>query len=106
MKCNGCKSDVAARVRMGIDKETGKLWEVCDICSKIPPVWLPDVFLGGPGGTVRTDEQLCNPDTGVPIPFSTRREKAAVMNMLNLRQADCAERQHGARNETRRRTYI
>jgi len=99
MKCNGCKSEVAARVRMGIDKETGKLWEVCDICSKIPPVWMPDVYLGS-GGGIQTDEHLCNPTTGQPIPFQTKREKAAIMRMLNVRQADQAEHQHGSRNES------
>lgn len=99
MKCNTCGTDVAARVRAWFDS-SGTFRESCDVCDKIPPVWLPDVYLGGPGGSVQTDEQLCNPKTGEPIPFSTKREKAAVMRMLNLRQADCAERQHGSRNES------
>lgn len=107
MHCNTCGSDVAARVRMGIDKETGKLWEVCDLCANVPHFWNPDVYLGSKGG-VQTDDCLCNPTTGQPIPFQTKREKAAIMNMLNIRQADSAERQHGARNEShlRRRKYI
>lgn len=107
MKCNNCGSTVAARVKMGIDKTTGKLWEVCDICGKIPPVWLPDVFLGSKGG-VQTDENLCNPKTGQPIPFQTKREKAAIMRMLNVRQADSAEHEHGSRNEMylHRRRYV
>jgi hypothetical protein len=99
MHCNTCSSDVAARVKVWIDKE-GKSWEACDICSKLPAFWNPDVYLGGPGGHEQTDEQLCNPKTGEPIPFSTKREKAAIMNMLGLRQADSAERQHGSRNES------
>lgn len=93
---------------MGIDSKTGKLWEYCDMCAHLPPVWLPDVYLGGPGGTPRTDENLVNPKTGVPIEFSTKREKAAIMRMLNVRQADSAEHQHGGRNESHlhRRKYI
>ena len=107
MHCNTCGSDKAARIRMGIDSKTGKLWELCDICGQVPSVWLPDVFLGN-GGGVQTDENLCDPKTGVPIPFSTKREKAELMRKLNVRQADCAERQHGARNEMylHRRKYV
>lgn len=107
MHCNGCNSDVAARVRIGVDSKTGQTWEICDICSRIPPVWNPDVYLE-PGGGVRTDENLCNTKTGEPIPYSTKREKAAIMNMLGVRQADSAEKQHGSRNEMylHRKTYF
>lgn len=92
---------------MGIDSTTGKLWELCDICGKIPSVWLPDVYLGGRGG-VQTDEHLCNPTTGIPIPFQTKREKAAIMNMLKVRQANSSEHNHGSRNESHinRKKYI
>lgn len=80
---------------------------VCDVCGNLPPVWLPDVYLGGPGGTPRTDPNLCDPKTGREISFSTKREKAAVMKYLGLQQARSAERQHGARNETGpRKTYF
>jgi len=99
MKCGGCGSDVAARVRIGYTSD-GTRWEMCDNCGRIPPVWMPDVYLGGAGGRIQTDAGLCNPQTGVPIPFSTKREKAAVMRMLNVRQADSAERQGGSRNES------
>jgi hypothetical protein len=106
MHCNGCNSDIASRTRTGISG--GKLWEVCDICGKIPPVWNPDVYLGNVGGSEQTDENLCNPTTGVPYPFSTKREKAAIMRMLHLQQAESAEHVHGARNESHlhRKKYI
>jgi hypothetical protein len=99
MHCNSCGTDVASRVRSCISS-SGEILESCDVCANISPVWLPDVYLGGPGGSTQTDECLCNPETGKPIPFSTKREKAAVMRMLNVKQAECAERQHGARNES------
>lgn len=108
MHCNTCNSDKAARVKMGIDSQTGKTWEVCDICANVPSFWMPDVYLGNSGGMPQTDEQLVNPKTGQPIPFSTKREKAAIMKMLGLRQAASAERQGGSRNEDHlhRRKYI
>lgn len=96
MKCEGCGNQYAARVRIGYHE--GKKWEICDQCGA-SPVWLPDVFLGGHGGQERTDENLCGND-GKPIPFSTKREKAAIMRMLNVRQADSAEHNHGYRNES------
>lgn len=107
MHCGNCKSDVAARVKIGFTSK-GERFEYCDICGSMPSVWLPDVFLGGPGGSERTDENLCNPTTGKPIPFSTKREKAAIMNMLKIRQADSAEHQGGSRNESHlnRKTYF
>lgn len=106
MLCNGCGNDVAARIRGMVGKD-GKYYEMCDECGKVPPVWLPDVYLGSKGGT-QIDEQLCNAK-GEPIPFQTKREKAAIMNMLQVRQADSAERQHGFRNEmylNRKKYYI
>jgi hypothetical protein len=95
--CGNCNSTVAARVRVWFEGKEKR--EACDICGGLPSFWIPDVYLGGPGGSARTDENLCNPKTGEPIPFSTKREKAAVMNMLKLRQSDSAERQHGSRIE-------
>lgn len=107
MHCNNCNTNLAARVRIVIDANTKEKYEMCDICSNTPPVWLPDVFLEKGGGE-RSNEHLCNPQTGEPIPYSTKREKAAIMNMLKVRQADSAEHQHGARNESHlhRKTYF
>jgi hypothetical protein len=105
MKCEGCGALDAARVRIGIN-EDGTKWEVCDICGKIPAVWLPDVYLGSKGG-VKTDENLCDRQ-GKPIPFHTKREKSAIMKMLGLQQAPQAEHHHGHRNEEylHKRKYI
>lgn len=107
MNCSTCKTTVAARVRGWIDKVTNTYVEACDLCSRIPSFWMPDVYLGTKGG-IQTDDNLCNPTTGQPIPFQTKREKAAIMRMLNVRQADSAEHQHGARNESHlhRKKYI
>lgn len=102
MICTTCDNQHAARLQGRI--VDGKYIEICDACGAAP-VWLPDVYLGSKGG-IQTDPQLVNPDTGKEIPFSTKREKAAVMKMLKLRQADQAEKQHGSRLEVKRRTYF
>lgn len=103
MHCNNCNTDLAARVRIIIDAKTNEKYEMCDICSNTPPVWMPDVYLGKDGG-IQTNEQLCNPKTGEPIPYQTKREKAAIMNMLKVRES--GDHEHGSRNETKRRTYF
>lgn len=104
MECQTCNEKLAARLRYFFFN--GKMESVCDRCGDVPAVWLPDVYLGGPGGTPRTDPNLVDPKTLREMPFSTKREKAVVMKYLNVRQADTAERIHGSRNETKRRTYI
>jgi len=103
MYCAGCKTLNAARTRTGYSPD-GKKWEYCDVCGGMAPVWLPDVFLGN-GKGIKADENLCG-DDGEPIPYQTKREKAVIMKMRGLRQADSAEHQHGSRNETKRRTYF
>jgi len=102
MVCDTCGNKHAARLRIGYHNDVR--YELCDECGKIPSVWLPDVFLGGKGG-IQTDETLCGKD-GIPIPYSTKREKAAIMKMTGVRQATGAEWNHGSRNETKRRTYF
>lgn len=103
MHCAGCSTDKAARTRTGFLTD-GTKYEYCDICGSMPAVWLPDVYLGSKGG-IQTDPNLCN-DKGQEIPFHTKREKAAIMRMLNVKQSDSAEHQHGSRNETKRSTYF
>lgn len=105
MHCNTCKTDVAARIRVKIDEQTKQAYEMCDVCSSIPGVDIPDVFFIQ-GET--SNEQLCDPKTGIPYQYSSKREKAAIMKMLKVRQADSAEQQHGSRNEMylHRKTYF
>ena len=104
MKCETCGNPYAARVRIGYQK--GIKYELCDACGKIPAMWMPDIYLGTKGG-LQTDPNICD-DKGNEIPFSSKREKAAIMKTLGLRQADSAERNSGARNEShlKRKTYF
>lgn len=96
MKCNGCGFDKAAVIRIGYTD--GVRWEICDKCSSLKTAAMPDIYFGNQSG-IQTDENLCGSD-GNPIPFSSKREKATIMKHLGLRQADCAERHHGSRNES------
>jgi len=115
--CPTCASTVAAVLRYRI--VNGESVGTCDMCSNVRASdgALPDVYLGS-GGGIKYDEHLAWGHTGnkavddrcegKPIPYSTKREKALAMKLAGVRQADSAERQRGARNESHlhRRTYF
>lgn len=106
MHCGNCNTDVAARVQIGFDAD-GTRWERCDVCDRVPATCTHDDVYFKSNGGVQTDENLCDPKTGVPIPFSSKGEKAAIMKRLNVRQHESAERHHGARIEPpTRKTYF
>jgi hypothetical protein len=104
MKCGGCNFDRASRVRVIFDHKSKTTQEVCDECANTPSVWLPDVFLESAGGGEIHNDNLRNPDTGKTIPYCTKREKAAILKMLKIREA--GDFRHGARDVSRRRKYI
>ncbi len=55
----------------------------------------PDVYFDASKGANQTDPNLCDRYTG-PIPFSSKREKAAALKRLGLRED--GDKKHGARN--------
>jgi hypothetical protein len=63
-------------------------------------VWLPDVVMSHPAEFVKNgyvyNPNICNRETGKPIPFSTKREKAVIMKQLGIREA--GDFYHGARH--------
>lgn len=70
--------------------------EECSECSSgRTPALSPDVYFDSSKGAFQTDPNLCDRHTG-PIPFSSKREKAAILKRLNLREA--GDKQHGGRN--------
>jgi hypothetical protein len=99
--CEGCGNERAYHIQIKFAKE-GKT-EICDRCgaAALPPCY--DVYLGREGG-IRREENLCDPKSGVPIPYSTKSEKAAIMNRLGIREV--GDRVGGMRNETKRRSYF
>jgi len=100
--CDACKNEKAYHVKIKVSKE-GHREEMCDRCSseKLPMSY--DVFLGE-GGGLRQEENLSDPATGKPIPYTTKGEKAAIMKKLGLHEV--GDRSHGMRVETKRRRYF
>lgn len=106
LECSGCGNKEAHHTRT-VYGQFGRV-EGCEDCMGLSTstTAIPDVYLGSSGG-LQTDENICDPKTGENPTFSSKREKAALMKKFGLRQADSAERQHGARPETNtKRTYF
>lgn len=90
--CDNCDNKSASYVVISYSDK--KRTCACDRCGAGRPRGIPDVYLGQ-GGGFRVEENLADPKTGQPIPFSSRREKADIMKRLNLKEA--GDRKHGAR---------
>lgn len=74
--------------------------ESCSECSNDKtPQLSPDVYFDASKGANQTDPNLCDRYKG-PIPFSSKREKAAIMKQMGLREA--GDKEHGARNWDRK----
>lgn len=56
---------------------------------------IPDVWYGYGSGT-HTEENICDKETGQPIPFSSKREKWEAMKRAGVREV--GDRVHGARS--------
>lgn len=83
---------------------TGKLLRYCKLCVSGNGASIPDVWYGY-GSGIHTEENICDPKTGKPIPFYDKQSKAAAMKMAGIREA--GDKVHGARNEEgKRRTYF
>lgn len=84
---------------MHIKYVKGQQIQRCSDCDRIPMSSTYDDVYIGPTGGLKTDPNLCDPKTGKEIPFHTKQDKAVIMKQLGVRQALCAERVHGYRNE-------
>ncbi len=74
----------------------GSRTQYCSSCFSGPmPSLSPDVFFDKSKGSNQIDPNLCDRYSG-PIPFSSKREKAAIMKRLGLQED--GDRKHGARN--------
>lgn len=105
MTCNGCGSDRAAVLHGWWNNEKNTISYCCDICSKISTQATPDVWYGYGSGT-HTEENIADPTTGKPIPFSSKREKMEAMKKAGVREV--GDKVHGTRNESHlnRKTYF
>lgn len=94
------------------DNDTFSYWHagekesyvLCRACRKGGFSAIPDVYYGYGSGT-HTEENIADPVTGEPIPFSDKRSKLAAMRRAGVREA--GDRVHGSRpDETKKRTYF
>lgn len=92
--CEACGSTLYARQKAVIGNDNKTHW-MCNDCGDVAPVWLPDVFLEGRGGE-RSNEHLADPKTGQPILYNSKRQKAAILRMLGVREGGDAR--HGDKN--------
>lgn len=71
-------------------------YETCSQCSTGPtPNLSPDVYFNPKEGRIQTNPNLCDRN-GTPIPYSSKREKAAIMKRLGVVEA--GDKKHGSRN--------
>ena len=104
--CACCDSTTWSHWRLRLNEAGDKVSESCDQCDVMKrPNQYDSVYKGDCNRGITTDPNIYDPDTKSEVPYSTPGEKAAAMKRLNIKQADSAERIHGARNETKRRTY-
>jgi len=83
MKCENCGNQSAHIWR--VTYIGNERIERCNGCSDIKAAANPDVWYGYGSGT-HTEENIADPKTGQPIPFSSKREKADAMRRAGVRE--------------------
>jgi len=105
-KCNNCGSVNWSHWKMRINESGTDQSEECDQCSIMSrPKQYDDIYKGDCGKGLTTDPNIYDPVTKQEVPYSSPGEKAAIMKRLQIKQADSAERIHGARNDTVKKDY-
>lgn len=93
--CDNCGSTTWHYFRIKCS-DTQELYRGCSNClSQKTPGLAPSVYFDPSKGSDQTDPNLCNRD-GTRIPFSSKREKAAILKQKGIREA--GDKVHGARN--------
>ncbi len=95
--CAGCKRYIdedVVKLRRIITNDAGKFDKFCKDCVT-GTVKVKDVYYGYGSGT-HTEENICDPKTGKPIPFSSKRGKWEAMQKAGV--AEVGDRVHGARS--------
>lgn len=77
-----------------LQNATFKYEKLCKECHQGPSKGVKDVYYGYGSGT-HTEENICDPKTGQPIPFSSKQGKWDAMQKAGVREA--GDRIHGAR---------
>ena len=93
--CGTCGSTKWSFWRKTVN-EKKVLGEICSDCSTVKmPSLAPDVYFDASKGSNQTDPNLCDRYKG-KIPFSSKREKAAIMKSKGIREA--GDPVHGGRD--------
>lgn len=105
-KCSGCRKDITLEnYKKFIGHLDGTIERICKSCLSGNSTAVPDVWYGY-GSGIHTEENICDPKTGQPIPFYDKTSKAAAMKQAKVREI--GDRVRGARNEDslKRKTYF
>lgn len=93
--CETCKSTEYYYWRTQYDSDGSRV-QFCSSCfDGSTPSLSPDVYFDASKGSNQIDPNICDRYTG-PVPFSSKREKAAILKRLGLQED--GDRKHGARN--------
>lgn len=94
--CESCKRYIdedAVKLRRIVTNDSGKFQKFCKDCvngtTHIKDVWY------GYGSGEHVEENICSPQTGKPIPFSSKRGKWEAMQKAGIHEV--GDRIHGAR---------
>jgi hypothetical protein len=94
--CKGCHrkiDEIDVKLRRIVTDDNGKFDKFCTDCVQGTAA-IKDVYYGYGSGT-HVEENICDPETGTPIPFSSRQGKWEAMQKAGVRE--CGDRVHGAR---------
>ncbi len=93
--CETCKSTDYYYWRSKYDSDGNRIQHCSSCFDGSVPSLSPDVYFDSSKGANQIDPNLCDRYTG-PIPFSSAREKGAILKRLGLREA--GDKEHGSRN--------
>ena len=92
VKCQRRIDGVDLKVKRIVTNDEGK-WEMfCTQCIAGNTVGVPDVWYGYGSGE-HTEENICDPKSGQPIPFSSKASKLAAMRQAGVHEV--GDRVHG-----------
>lgn len=93
-RCRQYIDEQEVRLRRIVTNDSGKWEKYCDRCVS-GVTGIPDVWYGYGSGT-HTEENICDPKSGQPIPFSSKREKQEAMRRAGV--VEVGDRVHGSRS--------
>jgi hypothetical protein len=93
-QCRRIFDEDIVKLRKIVANDTGKFDKFCRECVSGTGPKVKDVWYGYGSGE-HTEENICDPTTGKPIPFSSKQGKWEAMQKAKVREA--GDIIHGAR---------